>query len=48
MAMAGQINTLIVEDSPTQAKLLRFILEENGFIVDSAPNGVKALECVRI
>jgi two-component system cell cycle response regulator len=48
MAMAAQINTLIVEDSPTQAKLLRFILEENGFIVDSAPNGVKALECVRI
>jgi len=48
MAMAAQVNILIVEDSPTQGKLLRFILEENGFIVDSAPNGIKALECVRI
>jgi len=43
-----QVNILIVEDSPTQAKLLRLILEENGYTVDSAPNGIKALECVRI
>jgi two-component system cell cycle response regulator len=47
MAMAAQVNILIVEDSPTQTKLLRLILEENGYIVDSALNGVKALECVR-
>jgi len=42
-----QANILIVEDSPTQTKLLRFILEENGYSVNSANNGVKALECVR-
>ena len=45
--MASQVNILIVEDSPTQTKLLRLILEENGYIVDSALNGVKALECIR-
>jgi len=44
--MTTQANILIVEDSPTQTKLLRFILEENGYLVDSASNGVKALECV--
>jgi len=47
MTMAVQVNILIVEDSPTQTKLLRLILEENGYIVDSAPNGVKALERIR-
>jgi two-component system cell cycle response regulator len=46
--MATHVNILIVEDSPTQAKLLRLILEENGYTVDSAPNGIKAFECVRI
>ena len=45
--MAAQANILIVEDSPTQTKLLRLILEEYGYTVDAAPNGVKALECVR-
>jgi two-component system cell cycle response regulator len=46
--MTSQVNILIVEDSPTQAKLLRMILEENGFLVDSASNGIKAMECIRI
>jgi two-component system response regulator VanR len=45
--MATQASILIVEDSPTQTKMLRFILEENGYRVDSANNGIKALECVR-
>jgi signal transduction histidine kinase len=45
--MTAQVNILIVEDSPTQTKLLRLILEENGYIVDSASNGAKALECIR-
>jgi two-component system, sensor histidine kinase and response regulator len=45
--MATQANILIVEDSPTQAKMLCFILEEHGYNVDSAANGIKALECVR-
>jgi two-component system, OmpR family, response regulator VanR len=47
MAMTAQVNILIVEDSPTQTKLLRLILEENNYLVDSAPNGIKALECIR-
>jgi two-component system, sensor histidine kinase and response regulator len=47
MAMTAQVNILIVEDSPTQTKLLRQILEENNYIVDSASNGVKALEYIR-
>lgn len=38
---------LIVEDSPTQTKLLRVILEEHGFNVDAAHNGIEALEKVR-
>jgi len=47
MAMTAPINILIVEDSPTQTKLLRLILEDNGYAVDSASNGIKALECIR-
>jgi two-component system cell cycle response regulator len=45
--MAEQINILIVEDSPTQSKFLRLILEENGYSVEAASNGIKALECLR-
>jgi signal transduction histidine kinase len=48
MVMAAPVNILIVEDSPTQTKLLRYILEENEYIVDSALNGVRALESVRL
>jgi two-component system cell cycle response regulator len=48
MLMATRANILIVEDSPTQTKLLRLILEDRGDIIDSAPNGVKALECIRV
>ncbi|MBS1191883.1 MAG: response regulator receiver modulated diguanylate cyclase/phosphodiesterase with sensor(s) [Rhodocyclaceae bacterium] len=35
---------LIVEDSPTQAELLRFILERHGFRTDLAANGREALQ----
>jgi len=42
-----QVNILIVEDSPTQTKMLRYILEENGYTVSSANNGVNALEAIR-
>ena len=45
--MASQVNILIVEDSPTQTKLLRLVLEQNNYVVDSASNGVNAMECVR-
>jgi two-component system cell cycle sensor histidine kinase/response regulator CckA len=34
---------LIVEDSPTQAEEIRFILEENGFIVRHGRNGFEAM-----
>lgn len=42
-----QVNILIVEDSPTQTKLLRSILEENGYDVEASTNGRTALESVR-
>jgi DNA-binding response OmpR family regulator len=44
--MKTQVNILIVEDSPTQTKLLRSILEEKGYIVDAAPDGMQALEII--
>jgi two-component system cell cycle response regulator len=45
--MAAPVTILIVEDSPTQTKFLRLILEENNYIVESAPNGARGLECIR-
>jgi signal transduction histidine kinase len=36
-------NVLVVEDSPTQARLLRLILEAEGFTVDVATDGPAAL-----
>ncbi|RPI01762.1 MAG: hybrid sensor histidine kinase/response regulator [Ignavibacteriae bacterium] len=47
MPMTARPNILIVEDSPTQTKLLRLILEENGYHVEAAEDGKNALECVR-
>ena len=35
---------LIVEDSPTQAEKLKYILEEKGFSVFAAKNGIEALD----
>jgi two-component system, sensor histidine kinase and response regulator len=42
-----EIPILIVEDSRVQASALRFLLEENGFMVTSSVNGKAALEEVR-
>jgi signal transduction histidine kinase len=42
-----KVNILIVEDSPTQTKMLRYVLEENGYTVNSANNGISALESIR-
>jgi PAS domain S-box-containing protein len=39
---------LIVEDSPTQAERLRFLLEQSGYHVDVARNGREALDRVRL
>jgi len=47
MTKTKPIYILIVEDSPTQTKLLRRILEENNYSVDSETNGAKALKSVR-
>lgn len=38
---------LIVEDSPTQLLILRNLLEKNGYNVDKAVDGEKALSCAR-
>lgn len=41
------IEILIIEDSPTQAEQLRFLLEENGYRVRVAGNGVEGLDLAR-
>ena len=38
-----RVEILVVEDSPTQAEKLRFLLEAEGYIVNSAVNGTQAL-----
>ncbi|MCX8069836.1 MAG: response regulator, partial [Thermodesulfovibrionales bacterium] len=42
------VTILIVEDSITQAECLRYLLEDNGFSVTVASNGIEALEQVKI
>lgn len=42
---ANQI--LVAEDSPTQAERVRYLLEEHGYTVATAPNGRRALEAAR-
>jgi len=39
---------LIVEDSPTQAEELKYILEKHGYQVDSAANGLEALAALEL
>ncbi len=39
---------LIAEDSPTQAQRLRYILEQQGYLVTHAANGRLALEAARV
>ena len=38
---------LVVEDSPTQAAEIRFLLEDAGFDVDVAVDGVEALSSLQ-
>jgi DNA-binding response OmpR family regulator len=38
---------LIVEDSATQLEMLKFLLEENGYSVSTANNGLKGIEAAR-
>lgn len=43
----AQPEILIAEDSPTQAELLQFLLQENGYAVTVTSNGKQALEAAR-
>jgi hypothetical protein len=45
--MREPVHILIAEDSPTQAQLLRHLLEEEGYSVAAATNGRQALEAAR-
>jgi CheY-like chemotaxis protein/HPt (histidine-containing phosphotransfer) domain-containing protein len=47
MAMSNDVEILIVEDSPTQAAQLRYILEQHGYRVSFARNGVEALAAIQ-
>src|SRR4030067_383398 len=42
-----QVNILIVEDSPTQAEQLQYLLEERGYAVTVATNGREGLDAAR-
>src|SRR3989338_4258198 len=42
-----KLNILVVEDSPTQAEQLRYMLEEQGYGVVTAGNGREGLEAAR-
>jgi len=44
--LANVVKILIVEDSPTQAEKLRYILEEKGYQIKVAKNGRQALDCL--
>jgi signal transduction histidine kinase len=44
---SGDVNILIVEDSPTQAEALSYTLTQRGYNVSIAPNGRKALNAIR-
>lgn len=46
-ARRNHIEILIVEDSPTQAEQLKFILEKNGFTASVASNGEEALAVLK-
>lgn len=47
MVEVGEIEILIVEDSPTQAELLSYFLKKHGYSVSNASNGMEALETIR-
>jgi len=41
------IDIMIVEDSPTQAEKLGYILANNGYVFNTAKDGVEALQEIR-
>ena len=44
---AKEVVILVVEDSPTQAEQMKFMLEENGYTVNLASNGREGLDAAR-
>jgi PleD family two-component response regulator len=42
-----EVNLLVVEDSPSQAEKLKYILEKEGYKVSIAQNGKKALSLIQ-
>lgn len=42
-----KIEILVVEDSPTQAELIRYLLEKHGYQVTSVSNGKEAIDSLR-
>lgn len=42
-----QVNILVVEDSPTQAEQLKYLLEDQGYTVTVAANGKEGLDAAR-
>jgi two-component system sensor histidine kinase/response regulator len=40
------VKILIVEDSPTQAEQLKYLLEQNSYIVSAAGNGMEAIDLI--
>jgi two-component system sensor histidine kinase/response regulator len=44
--MAEELYILVVEDSPTQAMLLKRLLVENGYTVSISPNGKEAIDSI--
>ncbi len=44
--MTGSSHILIVDDSPTQLRQMQIILEQDGFVVHSAPDAEAALEAI--
>jgi DNA-binding response OmpR family regulator len=46
--VAERIEILIVEDSPTQAELLHYILTQHGYDVAVARHGREALDTLRL
>lgn len=43
----SQVKILIVEDSPTQAEKLKFILEQDGYVFSIVRNGREAVDAIR-
>lgn len=46
-AASKQVNILVVEDSPTQAEQIKFLLEEEGYSVITASNGAEGFELTK-